>query len=60
MVKNFWLDNNELVIVYRNGTHHVIEAYEDYNTVFTGKIEDCLTYCKNREIAYMESIIGQS
>lgn len=58
MVKNFWLDNNELVIVYRNGTHHVIEAYEDYNTVFTRKIEDCLTYCKNREIAYMESIIG--
>lgn len=58
MSKNFWLGNNELLIVFRNGTHHVIESYEDYKTIFTGHFEKCLEYCKNREVAYMESVIG--
>ena len=58
MSKNFWLGSNEIVIVFCNGTHHVIEAYEDYKTVFTGNFEKCLDYCKNREIEYMESVIG--
>lgn len=58
MSKNFWLGSDELVIVFRNGIHHVIEAYEDYNTVFIGHFEKCLEYCKNREIAYMKNVIG--
>lgn len=58
MTKNFWLGDNELVIVYSNGTHRVIEAYEDYKTVFNGHFKDCLEYCKKREIEYIESVIG--
>lgn len=58
MSKNIWLGSNELVIVFRNGKHRVIESYEDYKTVFTGQFEKCQEYCKNREIAYMESVIG--
>lgn len=58
MCKNFWLGNDQLIIVFRNGTHYVIEGYEDWKVVFTGRLEKCLEYCKNRENEYMESIIG--
>lgn len=57
MAQNFWLGGNELIIVYINGTHHVVEAYEDYNSVFTGDFKKCLEYCKNREIEYAESTL---
>jgi hypothetical protein len=56
--QNFWLGSNELIIVFRDGTCHVIEQYEDWETVFTGRYEECLKYCKSREIEYKESIIG--
>ena len=55
---NIWLGNNELLIRFRNGTHVVLEKYEDYEVVFTGKYDECVRYCKDREIAYLESIIG--
>ena len=58
MSKNFWLGCNELIIVFRNGTHHVIEAYENWKKVFTGHIEECIKYCKIREKEYEESVIG--
>lgn len=58
MCENFWLGCNELIVVFRNGTHHVIEAYENWETVFTGHIEECIGYCKRREIEYMEAVIG--
>lgn len=58
MCKNFWLGCNELVIAFRNGTNHVIEAYENWRTVFKGHIEECIEYCKKREAEYEESIIG--
>jgi len=58
MKNNFWLGDNELVIVYREGTHHVLESYGNYSTVFSGAYDKCVEYCKNREISYLESIIG--
>lgn len=58
MSKNFWLGSNELVIVFRNGTFHVIEEYEGFETVFTGSYKDCLDYCESRQIDYAESVIG--
>lgn len=58
MCKNFWLGCNELVIVFCNGTNYVIEAYENWRTVFKGHIEECIEYCKRRETEYEESIIG--
>lgn len=58
MYKNYWLGSNELVIVFRNGTHHVIEVFENWETVFTGNYEQCIEYCDNRVISYQESIIG--
>lgn len=56
MSDNFWLGNNELVIVEGKGTHHVLEGFEDYESVFTGNYKACLDYCKKREIDYMESL----
>lgn len=58
MIKNFWLGSNELVIVFRNGTHSVIEKFENWKDVFCGCLEECMKYCSNREIEYEESIIG--
>lgn len=58
MSENFWLGDNELVVVFRGGTFYVVDSYENYNTVFSGHFEDCLEYCKNREIDYLESVIG--
>lgn len=58
MVKNFWLGDNELVIVLRGGTYCVIEAYENWEKVFTGSFQKCLEYCKRREVSYLESIVG--
>lgn len=58
MSNNFFLGDNELVIAYRSGSCHVIEKYEDWETVYFGDFGKCLQYCKEREIAYMESIIG--
>lgn len=58
MVENFWLGCNELVIVFRNGIFHVIEKFENFDSVFFGHYEECLDYCKNRVNEYEESIIG--
>lgn len=60
-MKNFYLGDNELVIINFNSTHthcQVIEKYEDWQRVFWGTEEECNKYCKNREIEYEESIIG--
>lgn len=58
MTKNFWLDNNELIIVFRDGTHHVIEEDIGYEVVFTGHFEECVYYCEQRLRDYYESVIG--
>lgn len=56
MSDNFWLGSNQLVIVEGKGTHRVLEAFEDYESVFTGNYKSCLDYCKKRENDYMESL----
>lgn len=53
---NTFLGDNELVIVFRNGTHHVIEKYEDWDVVFTGHYEQCISYCDERWIEYQKSL----
>lgn len=58
MYKNYWLGSNELVITQQNGTHHVIEKFENWKAVFSGHIEQCLKYCWDRVIDYEESTIG--
>lgn len=55
---NLWLGGNELVIVFRDGTHHVMERYEDYDDVFSGSYEACVAYVHDRWTDYQESIIG--
>ena len=57
-MNHFWLGNNELVIIRYQERYRVIEMYEDWKEVFTGKYMECLEYYKNREVEYMESIIG--
>lgn len=57
MENNFWLGANELCIVYRNGKYHVIEEYENWESVYQGEYKKCLEYCKQREIDYLESIL---
>lgn len=58
VIRNFWLGCNELVIVSRYGMYCVIEAFEDWETVFEGCFEECIEYCKKRELEYEESVIG--
>ena len=52
--KNVWLDDNELVLYFRNGTHRVMEKYENYKDVFTGSYEECLKYMNRRELEYLK------
>ena len=52
--KNVWLDDNELVLYFRNGTHRVMEKYEYYKDVFTGSYEECLKYINRRELEYLK------
>ena len=56
--KNLFLGNNELIIIYRDGIHRVIESDEAWEEVFTGSYEDCIGYCENRWADYQASIIG--
>lgn len=53
---NMYLGANELVIVFRNGRHHVIEEYANWEVVFSGHYEQCVAYCENREIDYLDSL----
>lgn len=55
-LKNYWLGSQELVIVYRGGTHHVLDSYENYESVYSGFYKDCIKYCENMEIEYLESL----
>jgi len=57
-IDNYWLGNNELCIVYRDGTHYVLERDENYKPVFQGHYGECVDYCERRWIDYQESIIG--
>lgn len=56
-VQNYYVGGNQMVIVYREGTHHVLEEYEDYEIVFTGTFAQCLEYCDQRNLKYLESTI---
>lgn len=59
MNTNFWLGGEyELVIIYSDGTHHVLDSDKDYNVVFNGSYKKCLEYCERCQNEYMESIIG--
>ena len=58
MPQNFYMGDNELVIVFRNGTHVVIEKYDGYNEVYGGSFGQCYAYCITRVREYEESIIG--
>ena len=54
MSNNRYLGDNELVLVFRNGTHCVLEEYEYYEPVFSGHYEDCVKYMDRREAEYLE------
>ncbi len=56
MADNFWLGENELQIVYRNGTHFVLEMYEDYSPVFQGTYGDCRKYCERQILEYEDNL----
>ncbi len=58
MIKRYWLGNNELIIEFNNGKHHVKESHMNYDIVFSGQLETCVEYCKRREVGYMVSILG--
>ncbi len=58
MIKSYWLGNNELIIVFTNGKHHVKESHMNYDVVFLGQLEACVEYCERREVGYMASVVG--
>lgn len=58
MTDNFYLGRNELLIRFQEGRHVVMEADEDWKTVFEGSYGQCRGYCENRVRDYQESVIG--
>ncbi len=58
MIKKYFIGNNELIIVFKNGKHHVKESHMNYDIVFSGQRKACVEYCKRREVGYMVSILG--
>lgn len=50
---NVFIGNNELRIVAKSGNYQVIEEWENWKTVFSGKYSDCVKYCDNRYIDYV-------
>ena len=58
MSDNFWLGDNELIIVANGGTYSVLEKYEDYTIVFTDTYDECREYCEKARIKYEKSIVG--
>lgn len=55
MAENFWIGDNELVIIWKDGRYAVNEAHENYECVFWGSYEACFNYCQKRLMAYEES-----
>lgn len=53
---NLWLGGNELVIIFRDGRHAVLEAYEEYETVYAGTYSECVEYVNERYTEYLESL----
>lgn len=58
MINRYRLGNNELIIVFKNGKHHVKESHMHYDIVFSGQLETCVEYCERREVGYIVSIVG--
>ena len=62
MSDNFYLGAYEYIIVFRNGTHHIVdiwqsEVYDTDGVIFTGHYDKCLEERKRMEIAHAESLI---
>lgn len=58
--KNFYIGANELIIVFKLSMlkYYVLEEYENYEKVFSGSYLECLEYCEERLIRYLENTIG--
>jgi len=56
MADNLWIGSEELIIVFRNGHHYVLDSYEDYEPVFDGFYDDCVAYLRKRWAEYQESL----
>lgn len=58
-VNNFWVDNTEYIILYKNGTHelHERECWEEHGqTIATGTYKDLIDKVEEIKIAYLESL----
>lgn len=58
MIKRYLLGQNELIIEFKNGKHHVKESHMNYDIVFSGQLEPCIEYCERREVGYLVSVLG--
>lgn len=56
-MQNYYVGANQMVIVFRDGTCHVLEEYENYDSVFTGTFAQCFAYCEDRNLKYLESTV---
>ena len=61
MSDNFYIGSCEYIIIYRNGTHHIIDVFDEevYDTgvIFTGHYGECLEERERMEITYAESLL---
>ena len=54
-MRSLYLGSNQLVIIFNNGRHYVIEEYEDWNAVFEGTYAECDKYLDHRWVEYAET-----
>ena len=51
---NMYVGGNELRLYFECGYWHVKEEYENWAVVFSGSYEQCVAYCNERWLSYME------
>ena len=52
---NYWIGNEELVIIFQGGTHAVLSSEEE-DPIFTGSYEECKDFCEMMVDEYQESL----
>lgn len=57
-IKNDFVGSTEYIINFENGIHQVkkVTCFDNLNTVFIGKYEECLSYLNSLHQNYVESM----
>lgn len=57
-VENYFIGNQEYIITFKNGTHHVKEIRKNENVeIFSGHYEDCKMFLQGKAADYLYSLV---